>query len=79
MLELDWVISKRALVISLKPNDFTYDGIVKAVEFEVDRVCGQDDVEIIKINDANILAGNYVAKVTGLAGDDKDNYVLPEV
>jgi uncharacterized repeat protein (TIGR02543 family) len=55
--------------------EFAYDGTLKKVNPVISNLCaGDENVTLIVTNASQILAGNYVAQITGISSS---NYILP--
>lgn len=57
-------------------TEFVYDGTKHVPSVTVKGIVNNDDVEVIMTGAAK-EAGEYNAEITGLDGNDKDNYKLP--
>lgn len=78
-------ITKRELRISewnmsdAVDNSFTkvYDGVSSMITATIDGVIPDSDIELSYSDSVKNNVGNYIAKITGIDGADKDNYLLP--
>ncbi len=77
-------ITKRELRISAwgmsdADNSFTkvYDGVSSTVTAMLDGVIPESDVSLLYSDNVKKDVGNYIAKIVGINGADKDNYSLP--
>lgn len=64
------VISPKKLTLTLKENEFTYDGNPKTVEVNVSGLVGSDQVSIQLRNATNTNAGTYNAVVNSIGNEN---------
>lgn len=60
-------------------NSFTkvYDGVLSAVTATLDGVVPDSDISLSYSDNVKRDVGNYIAKIVGIEGADRDNYSLP--
>ena len=64
------------VVLEWETTSFTYDGSAKTVTAEVSNAVDGDTFTLTYEGNTGTAVGNYTAKVTGLSGEDADNYTL---
>lgn len=69
-------ISPLPVVLEWETTSFTYDGSAKTVTAEVSNAVDGDTFTLTYEGNTGTAVGNYTAKVTGLSGEDADNYTL---
>lgn len=69
-------ISPLPVMLNWETTSFTYDGSAKTVTAEVSNAVDGDTFTLTYEGNTGTAVGNYTAKVTGLSGEDADNYTL---
>lgn len=69
-------ISQLPVMLNWETTSFTYDGSAKTVTAEVSNAVDGDTFTLTYEGNTGTAVGNYTAKVTGLSGEDADNYTL---
>lgn len=69
-------ISPLPVVLEWETTSFTYDGTEKSVSATVTNRVGEDEITLTYENNAKTAVGEYTATVSGLSGNDANNYTL---
>lgn len=69
----------KALTLSIEwqVGELIYDGTLQGITAVITNVIGTDDVALHLENNENHFAGDYVASIVSIVGDDNFNYALP--
>ena len=75
--EITVIINPRPISVEWNENEFTYDGREKEVVVSniINLVSG-DKIDFTYSGNKEILAGNYVAEIIGITGEDANNYTV---